>query len=463
MDSFTEQQPYQRSRARLELRIGALVGVVDAALGLTAWHLNDHRHGILLGALCFVGAALVIGMLRLLIFKPLDRALATTRACLGRNGEKAEGTRNQVAEASGLLGSLVEAVQMGEAAMAAESWRDLVRLSVQHRQLVQVGELGSQINSALPYRETADRALAHSKAFLRADFVALLRWEDEQVEVDGALGVSARTLDSSCCLESSDCPVRQAVETGVLTRSSGHRCTLLPHTMTHQIVLPLLAGDNGSMALLATATTDENFAAVSDEALRAWCSHVHAALQNARKYDSIRRQAVTDHLTRLYNRRYFMQRASEEVEHSLATQTPMSVVLLDIDHFKRFNDTYGHAIGDRVLQAVAAILQQAVRTTDVCARHGGEEFTLLLPGTPGDNAVFMANRVKRVLAEARFTELGLPDDASITISAGVATCPRDATGIEDLLDLADRALYRAKEEGRNCVRQHEPSPACVVS
>ena len=356
-----------------------------------------------------------------------------------------------------LLASLIEVFQMGEAAMAAESWRDLVRLRTHNRQLVEVGDIGQAVNAALPYRETVERALARVKAFLHADFVALLSRDpvSGRLDLEGTLGVSPRLLDTSCCSELDDCPVRRALASDAVVRSSGHRCSLFPHTMTHQLGLQLSPGDDGDTALLATGTTSENFDVIADDALLALRGHLHGALQNARKYDSIRRQVVTDHLTHLYNRRYFMNRAAEEVERSLRDQAPMSVVLIDIDHFKRFNDTYGHPTGDRVLQAVAAILQDAVRTTDVCARHGGEEFTLLLPNTPGDNAMFMASRVRNTLGQTRYTGLGLPADARLTISAGVATCPRDATSIEDLLEMADRALYRAKEEGRDRVCQYE--------
>jgi len=189
--------------------------------------------------------------------------------------------------------------------------------------------------------------------------------------------------------------------------------------------------------------------------------HVHGALSNARKYDSIRRQVVTDHLTRLYNRRFFMNRAEEELSRSLRNQQPLSLVILDIDHFKHFNDSYGHATGDRVLQVVASVMQQHVRKSDICSRHGGEEFGMLLPNTPGDNASFMANRLRRTLAETRYTGLGLPSDVNITISMGVATCPRDATTIAELFELADKALYEAKAAGRDRVIQYgvEVQPA----
>ena len=211
----------------------------------------------------------------------------------------------------------------------------------------------------------------------------------------------------------------------------------------------------GDMALLATSTTRRATSSLlTDDLLEALQNHVQSALTNAHKYDAIRRQVVTDHLTRLYNRRYFMNRAGEEIERSLRHQPPLSVLMVDIDHFKAFNDTYGHATGDRVLQTVARAMQDALRTSDICARHGGEEFAMLLPNTPGENAYYVADRVRRTLSGTRYTGLGLPADVNITISVGVATCPRDATDLDELMELADKALYRAKAEGRDQVVLH---------
>jgi diguanylate cyclase (GGDEF)-like protein len=248
--------------------------------------------------------------------------------------------------------------------------------------------------------------------------------------------------------------VRNAIADKTLVRSTDHICTLFPKTMSNQVIVPFEVENIGEMALLATATTAENFDQISGRILTQLQGHLHSALSTARKYDSIRRQVVTYHLTRLYNRRFFMNRVEEELQRSLRSQQPLSLVMLDIDHFKVFNDSYGHATGDKVLQVVAAVMQQAVRKTDVCSRHGGEEFAMLLPSTPGDNASFMANRLRRTLAGTRYTGLGLPGDVNITISAGVATCPRDATVVSELFEMADKALYRAKDEGRNRIIQY---------
>ena len=125
-------------------------------------------------AIAAAGAfALIAGSLSWLVFRPLDRLLGETRRQLGREHERRR-PRDQVAELGELLSNLVEVLQMGEAAQAAESWRDLVRLRTHNRQLVEVGDIGQAINAALPYRETVERALTRIKGFLRADFVALV-------------------------------------------------------------------------------------------------------------------------------------------------------------------------------------------------------------------------------------------------------------------------------------------------
>jgi len=322
-----------------------------------------------------------------------------------------------------------------------------------NRQLMDVGVLGREMNAALPYRETVERVLSRSKAFLRADFAALLLLDTDAraFSLEGAQGVLSPSLSAECCAYTPDCPVRQAISSGQLVRMSDHTCDLFPHTMSAQVVVPVKVENVGDMAVLATSTTGDYVALLTDDILVALQNHVQSALANAHKYDAIRRQVVTDHLTRLYNRRYFMNRAGEEIERSLRHQAPLSVLMVDIDHFKNFNDTYGHSTGDRVLQTVARAMQDALRTSDICARHGGEEFAVLLPSTPGENAYYVAERVRRTLSGTRYTGLGLPAEVNITISVGVATCPRDATALDDLMDLSDKALYQAKAEGRDRV------------
>ena len=161
--------------------------------------------------------------------------------------------------------------------------------------------------------------------------------------------------------------------------------------------------------------------------------------------------SVTDVLTGLANRRRLMTRLDEEVQRARRYKTPLSVVMIDIDHFKLVNDTYGHAMGDEVLRNIGAMLKASVRTTDLAARYGGEELTLVLPHTDIPAAIQVAENLRQKFADM-VHEL---DGASLqkTISMGVAA--RDGQSeiphAEDLLKHADEALYRAKQSGRNRV------------
>jgi diguanylate cyclase (GGDEF)-like protein len=398
----------------------------------------------------------IIAAIHLWVYRPMHNLIRRSRARLGVRYERNDPCyRDEVQELDYLVNTLIAVFTASEDKewVARSIKDDLDRAQSLNRQLMDMSALGREMNAALPYSETLDRVLSRSRSFLHADFDALLLADPETgaLSLEGAHGVLTPTLSVECCATRDDCPVRRAIASGEITRCANHSCSLFPHTMTHQIVLPTRVENMGDMALLAAFTGGEYADALSDDILVALQSHVQSSLANAHKYDAIRRQVVTDHLTGLYNRRYFMNRATEEIERSLRHQESVSVLMLDIDNFKRFNDTYGHATGDRVLQTVGRAIKAALRRPDICSRHGGEEFAVLLPNTAGDNAYYVADRVRRTLGDTRYTGLGLPPEANITISAGIATCPRDATDLDDLLELADQALYRAKAAGRNKV------------
>jgi diguanylate cyclase (GGDEF)-like protein len=165
--------------------------------------------------------------------------------------------------------------------------------------------------------------------------------------------------------------------------------------------------------------------------------------------------SITDPLTGLANRRRLMARLEEEVARARRYKTPMSVVMLDIDHFKQVNDTHGHAMGDEVLRNIGAMLKASVRTTDLAARYGGEEFALVLSHTDIAAAQQVAEGLRQKFAELEHHLDGVT--LTKTVSMGVAS--RDGQGeipnSEDLLKHADEALYRAKQGGRNRVEVAE--------
>jgi two-component system, cell cycle response regulator len=192
-------------------------------------------------------------------------------------------------------------------------------------------------------------------------------------------------------------------------------------------------------------------------------ARLHSMLRIKRAHDEVNRAkarlellAVRDELTGLYNYRYLHTRLNEEFKRAERYRDPLACAMIDIDHFKDFNDRFGHDVGDRVLAEVAGRLQGGVREIDVVARYGGEEFLLVLPSTHFAGALAVADRVWRAVREAPFRIEA--DPHPVTISIGVALFPsRDVKTKDQLLKSADKALYQAKQDGRDriCVFQHQ--------
>jgi diguanylate cyclase (GGDEF)-like protein len=170
-----------------------------------------------------------------------------------------------------------------------------------------------------------------------------------------------------------------------------------------------------------------------------------ARLREGRR--ELERLSITDHLTGLYNRRYLMETLANEVRRSHRLKHPCALLMADVDHFKEFNDHYGHLAGDAALARVATILREATRDVDCAARYGGEEFVVLLPETEADGAAETAQRIRARLADD--TLVG----GKLTLSFGLAQFPADADTPEALLAVADAALYQAKREGRDRVQR----------
>jgi two-component system cell cycle response regulator len=161
--------------------------------------------------------------------------------------------------------------------------------------------------------------------------------------------------------------------------------------------------------------------------------------------------ATTDELTGVYNRRYFTERLEEEFGRVERYGHRLCVLLLDLDHFKRVNDTYGHMTGDVVLSTVGQMLRKLVRSPDTVGRYGGEEFSILLTSTDLEGGRAVAERIRKSIASNAFAPMHRGQDFHITCSVGVAQFDGSGVNIRAFLDLCDQALYRAKAGGRNCV------------
>jgi diguanylate cyclase len=174
---------------------------------------------------------------------------------------------------------------------------------------------------------------------------------------------------------------------------------------------------------------------------------------------NLQSEALTDPLTGLHNRRGFERTVTEMYAEGSEALTSAALLMADIDHFKKVNDSYGHLVGDQVIRAAAQVFKSAVKGRDVVARFGGEEFVVLLPATPAKGALALAEQIRTAFGKLRIRRQGSDElIAQVSISIGVAT-PLPGESAEQAIDRADQALYRAKNEGRNCVRFAESAAA----
>lgn len=166
--------------------------------------------------------------------------------------------------------------------------------------------------------------------------------------------------------------------------------------------------------------------------------------------DKLKRLSITDGLTKLYNSRYFYNQIKAEIDRTSRYQRPLSLLLLDIDKFKEYNDGYGHLEGDKVLVGLGQVIKKCLRKMDSAYRYGGEEFTVILPETEGDEAATVAERIRSMVAAEKFFPEGRDEPCAITISIGVTEFVKDEK-VSIFVQRADKAMYLSKQSGRNRV------------
>ena len=187
------------------------------------------------------------------------------------------------------------------------------------------------------------------------------------------------------------------------------------------------------------------------ELLSNLAQHVTLALNNTIQHAQVEEQARLDSLTGVYNHGYFLKKLSEQAEESYNTYAPLSLIMLDIDYFKLYNDTYGHLVGDQILNTLCSAIKQHIKQGDAVGRWGGEEFIISLPGATGAQALLVAQRIGETMASLQVMDRDQKAIPVPTVSQGIAVYPSEADEIYQLIDLADRRLYIAKERGRNQV------------
>jgi diguanylate cyclase (GGDEF)-like protein len=229
----------------------------------------------------------------------------------------------------------------------------------------------------------------------------------------------------------------------VRTLEDGLLDALLPDA--HNVVIAPVLSDDDRFGIVAGewgGRHDTQIPVLTVRALAQAALHTGSALQTAALIDEVERLATRDSLTGIANRRLFDESLVREAARARRLNTPLSLVVFDVDHFKQINDTYGHLVGDTVLRTVAEAIVESTKSYDVAARYGGDEFVLLLPGCNNEDAVGVAERVR--------TEIGRhAQEVPVTVSAGLATMPDNAIDGDRLLSAADAALYVAKRSGRD--------------
>ncbi len=334
----------------------------------------------------------------------------------------------------------------------------------QTAEITQISELGSLLQ-ACASREEVFRLIPERLRRLFPDAygsISLLTASKNRLETVASWGIGP----AGHILAPSECwALRRGSVHAHPRGQSGARCShflgqgasvCIPLVAIGEAIGILAIQDNDFPAGASEPDSDSDHSARRDHLAAAVAEHIALAIANLGLRESLRVQAVRDPLTGLYNRRYMQEFLERELHTALRKQRPVAVVMLDLDHFKRFNDAFGHSAGDRVLANIGEILLRSVRVDDVACRYGGEEFTLILPECSLQQATVRSESIRTRIEESRAQHDQQPGDP-VTISLGVAAFPETTDRVELLLKFADDALYQAKRSGRNRVVQARPA------
>jgi len=317
-------------------------------------------------------------------------------------------------------------------------------------------EVGIAISSVLKLDDLLNEIIFILKNKLKQSSISLMLIEEgsQELVVSVSHGVLSEEKGFRLKLEKEGI-ARWVVETGepllIPDVRSDSRC-IGSHSLPKSIIAVPLKREKKTIGVLSVE--QEGAFSLDERDLKLFstlATQIAIVIENARLYEKTAKQAITDGLTNIYNYRHFHTRLSEELKRSKRYHRPLSLIMLDIDHFKIYNDKHGHLKGDVLLRELAQLLIKVTRDVDLVARYGGEEFMIILPETSKREAKQMAERIWREVRENHFPYGETQPGGHLTISLGVATFPEDAWEKEELIDLVDQALYRAKQGGRDRV------------
>ena len=419
-----------------------LTGAVDSGASPLTW---------LVAALGFLAATALGFALAGVISRPLQRLVEGARAVAsGQLDTRVEaGERGDVARVADAFNTMTEYLRtyVGE----LQSSRDELRGSLER--------LGATLRTTLDLGGMLEVVLDTAAVTLgaRSGALFLLRGGSRQLRLEVARGYQP-PADSVLIVGEGIAGRAAAAGAPVLVQEGSPVPSEPIEPMSATAVsVPLVRGDRtiGVIALYGR-TTLEPFNREDAETLSSFAGQASVAIENVLLHQETRQLSITDGLTGVWNRRYLEMTLRKEIERAQRFGRPLSVLMLDIDRFKKVNDRHGHQRGDEVLIEVTRRILGEIRTNiDVVGRYGGEEFVILLPETPSGGARIVAEKIRDAMKAEQFVGAS-PDPLSVTVSVGVATYPEDGTASEDLVRRADEALYRAKSEGRDRVVATSP-------
>jgi diguanylate cyclase (GGDEF)-like protein/PAS domain S-box-containing protein len=321
-----------------------------------------------------------------------------------------------------------------------------------------LAKMGEVLQSCVNKDEVFAAALGFAPRLfpLSRGAMALLNSEHSLAEVTSAWHdcvLPVKVFEASACWA-----LRAGQPHLVVAGDATARCAHAAGVESTYLCIPILA-QGEALGILHFQATDQQ-PSLSDSELSfktTFASQVGLSVANVRLREALRTQSIRDPLTGLYNRRYLEEMLQRETRRAVRAECGLGVMMLDLDHFKNFNDTYGHDAGDAVLREAASFLAKSVRAEDIVCRFGGEEFVIILPMADLKASQARAERIRSKLRELTVMHQG-QSLGMITVSVGVAELPRHGTIPRELLDAADAALYRAKREGRDRVVIAEDRP-----
>ncbi len=363
-------------------------------------------------------------------------------------------------EQSRIAKELEEKNHMGEAQSEL-----ILRKSV-HLQII--NEVSQRVNSSLDLREVLNLLEHQAAESIGINRCVIWLFDDKKMNLEAVSGLnlsSEKLLKMSMSYKDirSSCFMKALSEHKAIDIKPGQDMDLFQRFLRGYfeidafLVIPLVLKDQ-AMGVMAIGDTRETHEFLDDEIslLLALANQTVLAIENARLYQKVKEQSITDGLTGLYNHRFFQLRFSDEFMNSQRYKNDLAVIMMDIDHFKLYNDTYGHIAGDLALKEIAGLTRATVRENDLVSRYGGEELAIILPMTNNEGALIVAERIRKAIAKCRFLgDMNVPQ-VSINVSLGVSEFKKEMKNREDLLQEADLALYAAKEQGRNRVIIYNP-------